>query len=182
MDGIASRIETQMKTSKKTLTSEQKIEAKRIRVQQAKRASAMLRKQSHRKKERARIQRIESGVATTAFSIHRTLHVAMKELARRKHKQTNWFIDGFYKQALREFLTTIDVPKRMIKLDRARVKLQMDAETISMLDDCARIAYKQERPVASILEQAIDAYLSKPENYLGEAFNAAHPDKYESID
>jgi hypothetical protein len=146
-----------------------------------KRASETLRRKALHTKKIKRIKRIESGIAVASFTVHRNKHIFMKELARRKQRERGFFIDGFYNEALREYLSEKDIPKRLIKPSRMKVSLQMNAETMKLLDDCARIAIKQERPTAAVIEEAITAYLKKPENYLGSAFEERNPEQYESI-
>lgn len=106
----------------------------------------------------------------------------MREIARRKKQSRGMYIDGFYKEAIKRHLKTVQVPKRITKPNRQKVKIQVDSEFVRLLDDCAKIAYKEERPVSAVIDEALRLYASDPENYLGEAFEDRHKQQYERVE
>lgn len=118
---------------------------------------------------------------SVTFSVNHFLAVSMREVARRQKRVRRLFIEDFYNEALTEFLQNEFVPKRIVKPNRQKVRIQAAKGFIERLDACAKIAYKQELPVSAILEKALRAYLTKPENYLGEAFETRYADQYERI-
>lgn len=116
-----------------------------------------------------------------SMHIQKTLSDGMREIARRHKTLRRMFIDGFYLEAFDDYLTSVDVPKRITAIERSPVRIQVNAEFIERLNSLAKVAYKREVPVSRIIEDAIKDYLSKPEHFLGSNWEDSHPERYEQL-
>jgi hypothetical protein len=120
------------------------------------------------------------GIAT--FQLSRWLHEYMRELSRRKRLESKMFIEDHYRKALKEYLRDLENPKRILKRQRMAVRIQCKTTDLDLIDHASRIAYKEERPLARIIEEAVKQYIDKPENYLGKTYKEENPNEYEFLD
>ena len=114
-------------------------------------------------------------------TIDQNLHKQMKELSRRRKRETGLTIGGFYAEALKEFHDKQRVPKKVEVINRRQFRFDVPIGVENILSDFQLIAWKQRVPLSVILEQAIAEYLAKPENYLGGKFNKSIPKEFYGI-
>lgn len=122
-----------------------------------------------------------------AFSILRmirltfsnTIRREMRELWIRKTVSSGMSLGDYYKLAFIDYLHVTKIPKQMEKIIRTTARLNVDAETQAMIVDMGRIARKRQQPLCVVIEEALQRYLDKPENYLGK--NRVVPTKLERI-
>lgn len=104
------------------------------------------------------------------ITLDQNLHRQMKELSRRKKKETGMTIGGFYAEALRRFIEAQKVPKKVERIIRKQFRFDVPAEMPEMIDACIMLARKRKVSVSVVIEEALSEYLSIPENYLGDRF------------
>ena len=104
------------------------------------------------------------------LTIDQNLHKQMKEVSRRRKRETGLTIGGFYAEALKEFHDKQRVPKKVEVINRRQFRFDVPIGIESILSDFQLLAWKQRVTLSVILEQAISEYLAKPENYLGDRF------------
>lgn len=104
------------------------------------------------------------------ITIDQNLHKQMKEVSRRRKRETGLTIGGFYAQALQQFHEKQRVPKKVEVINRRQFRFDVPIGLEDILQDFQLLAWKQRVSLSAILEQAIAEYLAKPENYLGDRF------------
>ena len=72
-----------------------------------------------------------------------------------------------YEQAFDEYLYTEKIPKQIQKIIRTTNRLHVRESCPEKIQALQKIAIKRQQPLAVILEEALQRYLDKPENYLG---------------
>jgi pyruvate-formate lyase len=78
-------------------------------------------------------------------------------------------LGDFYEDAFREYLEVVKVPKQVRKVIRQTSRIHARQEVAEQLQQLQRIAIKRQQPLAVIIEEALQRYLDKPENYLGSS-------------
>jgi len=135
-----------------------------------------------KKQQRIKPLTIKNGVLPVAqITIDSFYAESMKEIARRLKLIRKMHIEDFYVEALREYIQDKQIPRRILKRIRKRVQIQMPEDGFDLLNACAKLAFKDERPTSAVIEEALKRYLEKPEHYLGKAFEERHPRRYEII-
>jgi hypothetical protein len=76
-------------------------------------------------------------------------------------------LGDFYEEAFTEFLHTEKVPKQVKKITRTTARLHVRESVAEQVQDLQKIAIKRQQPLCVIIEEALNRYLDKPENYLG---------------
>lgn len=77
-------------------------------------------------------------------------------------------LGDFYEQAFTEYLNDVKIPKQVVKISRETTKLKVSERCTELVKGLQRIAYKRQQPLAVIVEECLQRYLDKPENYLGK--------------
>lgn len=72
-----------------------------------------------------------------------------------------------YEEAFDEFLHTEKIPKQIAKITRTTNRLHVRESVPEKVQALHKIAIKRQQPLAVIIEEALQRYLDKPENYLG---------------
>lgn len=78
-------------------------------------------------------------------------------------------LGDFYEDAFREYLEVIKVPKQIRKVIRQTVRVHARETVADQLQQLQKIAIKRQQPLAVIIEESLQRYLDKPENYLGSS-------------
>lgn len=104
------------------------------------------------------------------LTINQNLHIQMKELSRRKKRQTGLTIGGFYGEAIVRYVNKERIPKKVEKITRKQYRFDVPKEIPEAITACGMIARKRKVALSVVLEEAIEEYLAIPENYLGEKF------------
>jgi hypothetical protein len=76
-------------------------------------------------------------------------------------------LGDFYQDAFREYLEVTKVPKQVRKITRSTQKLQVREIVAEQVQQLQKIAIKKQQPLAVVIEEALQLYLDKTENYLG---------------
>jgi alkanesulfonate monooxygenase SsuD/methylene tetrahydromethanopterin reductase-like flavin-dependent oxidoreductase (luciferase family) len=74
-----------------------------------------------------------------------------------------------YEQAFTEYLFTERVPKQVRKITRTTARFHVRETVAEQLQQLQKIAIKRQQPLAVIIEEALQRYMDKPENYLGSS-------------
>jgi|SRR5215831_7026853 len=104
------------------------------------------------------------------LTIDKNLRAQMRALSIRK-RITEPDLDtlgDFYERAFEEYLTEVKVPKQVTKITRVTNKLKVSENVPKLLTQLQKIAIKRQQPLAVIIEEALQRFLDKPENYLGK--------------
>jgi hypothetical protein len=76
-------------------------------------------------------------------------------------------LGDFYQEAFKEYLEIVKVPKQVRRITRTTARLHVRDEVSEQVQQLQKIAIKRQQPLAVIIEEALQGYLDKPENYLG---------------
>jgi pyruvate-formate lyase len=76
-------------------------------------------------------------------------------------------LGDFYEDAFREYLEVVKVPKQVRKVIRQTSRVYAREQVAEQLQQLQKIAIKRQQPLAVVIEEALQRYLDKPENYLG---------------
>lgn len=104
------------------------------------------------------------------LTFDRNLRAQIRSLWGRK-KITDPEIDNLgdvYRKAFTEYLHDVKVPKQVTKIVRETAKLRVPGDVPELVEQLRKIAIKRQQPAAVIIEEALQRYLDKPENYLGK--------------
>jgi hypothetical protein len=82
-------------------------------------------------------------------------------------------LGDIYEKAFEEYLFTEKVPKQVVRIDRETTKLKVSENVSKQVKQLERIAIKRQQPLAVIIEEALQRFLDKPENYLGKGHNVS---------
>lgn len=104
------------------------------------------------------------------LTIDQNLHRQMKELSRRKKKETGMMIGAFYAEALRQFAERQKIPKHVEVINRKQFRFEVPEDIEDILSDFQLLAWKRRVSISAVIEEAVSEYLSKPEHYLGDRF------------
>jgi hypothetical protein len=107
------------------------------------------------------------------LTFDKTLRAQMRSLWGRK-KVTDPNLESlgdFYEQAFEEYLFEVKVPKQIVKITRESARLKVSEKVPEQLQQMQKIAIKRQQPLAVVIEEALQRYLDKPENYLGKGHN-----------
>lgn len=77
-------------------------------------------------------------------------------------------LGAVYEQAFTEYLHDVKVPKQVVRIERETAKLKVSETVPGLVAQLQKIAIKRQQPMAVIVEEALQRYLDKPENYLGK--------------
>lgn len=80
----------------------------------------------------------------------------------------NCSLNDLYKEAFSIFLFVNKIPKQIAKVHRTKRELILDDETVGMLNALRKIASKRNQPLSIVVEEALQAYLDLPKNYMGK--------------
>lgn len=108
---------------------------------------------------------------TMKITIDQNLHTRMKELSRRRKRETGLTIGGFYAEAFSKFLERNKVPKKVEVINRRQFRFDMPIGVEDALKDLQVLAWRDRVSLNVMLERAVTDYLDRPENYLGDNFN-----------
>ena len=111
------------------------------------------------------------------FTLSIRLHTTMREIARRKAKQTGFALGAHYAEALRRYIAQHKIPKRIEKVSRDQVILEVPDDMPELREQLERLAIARQQSVHVILEEAIQEYVDAPENYCGKTFYSTLPKK-----
>jgi hypothetical protein len=76
-------------------------------------------------------------------------------------------LGDFYERAFFEYLFTEKVPKQVHAKKRTTARLHVREAVTEQVRDLHKIAIKRQQPLCVVIEEALERYLSKSENYLG---------------
>lgn len=105
------------------------------------------------------------------------LHSIMREITRRKAKQSRWSLGAHYHEAIRRYLAAHKLPKRIEKSTRAQIIIQVPDTMTEFREQLMHHAVRRQQPEHVIIEEAIQEYIDNPENYCGETFYRTLPKK-----
>jgi len=77
-------------------------------------------------------------------------------------------LGDFYEEAFKEYLFTEKVPKQVQKFVRTTARLHVRENVAEQVRDLHKIAIKRQQPLCVVIEEALERYLNKAENYMGE--------------
>lgn len=105
------------------------------------------------------------------------MHTIMREITRRKVKQSRWSIGAHYAEALRRYLAHQKPPKRIERISRAQIVIEVPDDMQELRLQVERLAIARQQSEQVILEEAIKEYTDNPENYCGKTFYQTLPKK-----
>ena len=111
------------------------------------------------------------------FTLSTRLHTTMREIARRKAKQTGYALGAHYAEAFRRYIQSHKIPKRIEKVSRDQVILEVPDDMLQLREQISRLAIARQQSEQVLIEEALAAYTNEPENYLGETFYRTLPKK-----
>lgn len=76
-------------------------------------------------------------------------------------------LGDFYEEAFKEYLFTEKVPKQVHRRERTTARLHVRESVVEQVKDLHKIAIKRQQPLCVVIEEALERYLNKSENYLG---------------
>jgi hypothetical protein len=86
----------------------------------------------------------------------------------KRHSQRNkQYLGDYYADAFAEYLIKHRVPKTVPKITRQKTRVHLSPSAKTDLESLGKIARKRKQSKSVIIEEAIQEYLDKPENFLG---------------
>lgn len=76
-------------------------------------------------------------------------------------------LESYYAEAFDKFLFKNRIPKQIRKRKRTQARLLVSGETYRQIEGLAKIAKSRQQPLATILEEALEEFLTLPENFMG---------------
>ena len=76
-------------------------------------------------------------------------------------------LEQYYHDALIDFLLENRILKQIRRRKRTQARLLVTDETRRMIKSLEKIARSQQQPLAMVIEEALEKYLDKPENFMG---------------
>jgi hypothetical protein len=76
-------------------------------------------------------------------------------------------LGDFYEAAFEDYLFTEKVPKQVHARKRTTARLHVRESVAEQVKDLHKIAIKRQQPLCVVIEEALERYLNRPENYLG---------------
>jgi hypothetical protein len=89
------------------------------------------------------------------------------------------YLGDYYGEAFKQFLTKNRVPKVLPQVNRQSTRIHLSPEAKQDLESISIIARKRKQSLSVVLEELLQEYLDKPENFLDSAIYK--PQKMERI-
>lgn len=94
----------------------------------------------------------------------------MRELWLRKRMMSSnpQELENYYFHAFSQYLDRNRIPKQTRKRTRTQARLLVTEPTATMIKGLEMIARSRQQPLAAVIEQALEEFLDRPENFMGK--------------
>jgi hypothetical protein len=114
-----------------------------------------------------------------SFRVSKRLHALMRELFLRYRTARGMRIGGFYAEALASYVHEQVLPIRSEVVVREKVDMTAPGNIIHSFSAIRRLASHRQVPESRLIEEALERFLERDENYLDEEVYRRHKRRWE---